>query len=134
MGAGAGRAFVQKMRLFAWIRVNVRRFERGSPGRKNAGTPEVRQLGTATVWRMTKRFFIWLFWYVVATSIALGTFFPDGDGTLRIPTWWLGGALSILFLWWTQFLAVKYPARSRTIYVIGGGAATLMLVSGVFGS
>lgn len=83
---------------------------------------------------MTKRFFIWLLWYLIATAIALGTFFQRNDGTLSIPSWWSAGALSILFLWWTQFLAVKYSARSRTIYVIGGLLATLMLVSGVFGS
>lgn len=65
---------------------------------------------------MTKRFFIWAFWYFIASAVATRTVFQRNDGTLSLPLWWGSGGLLVLFAWWTRFLVVKYPSRSRLIY------------------
>ena len=77
---------------------------------------------------MTKRFFIWLFWYLVVTLVFTAAWRGDA-GTVRIPSWWGAVGLVVLFGWWGRFLAVKYPSRHKLIYGITSAVCLLMVVS-----
>jgi hypothetical protein len=80
---------------------------------------------------VTKRFFIWLFWYFAASLLLMATWRND-DGTIQIPAWWGAGGLIILFAWWGRYLAVKYPSKHKFIYGVAGAACLLMAISAVF--
>jgi len=77
---------------------------------------------------MTKRFFIWFFWYMVVTVVLMATWRND-DGTVQIPSWWGAGGLIVLFAWWGRFLAVKYPLKRKVIYGVAGAVCLLMAVA-----
>ena len=76
---------------------------------------------------MTKRFFIWSFWFFVA-SLLLNGFWRNDDGTLEMPIWWGLGGVAVLFGWWARFLSVKYPARSRLVYLTAASVYLLILI------
>ena len=78
---------------------------------------------------MTKRFFIWLFWYVVGSIFIVTT-----DG-LNNPGFIFGYALLaliILFSWWGTFLYKKYKDRGQIRYAVWG-AFGLVIVIMLFG-
>ena len=74
---------------------------------------------------MTKRFFIWLFWYLLL-SVALMSIWRKDDGTVQLPSWWGAGGAIVLFAWWGRFLAVKYPSKQKLIYIVAGVFCVLL--------
>lgn len=83
---------------------------------------------------MTKRFFIWLFWYFLIGFLMI-SFGPwmDSDGTMRIPAWFSGGALLVLVAWWGGYLIKKYPSKRKLIFIVAGVIAFLMVLGAIAG-
>lgn len=83
---------------------------------------------------MTKRFFIWLFWYLVIGFLmtSLGPW-GGSDGTMRIPVWYSGGALLVLVGWWGSYLIKKYPSKKNLIFIGAGVIAFLMVLGAIAG-
>jgi hypothetical protein len=49
----------------------------------------------------------------------------------ELPFWLPSGALLVLVLWWTRYLAVKYAKRSQVIYAVGALLSVAVIVSAI---
>jgi hypothetical protein len=76
---------------------------------------------------VTKRFFIWLFWYLLITVIlftAQNEFFDEAwRALLWVIGWWVG-----LAAWWGYFLFEKYKDRGTVRYVVWGAYSSVLFL------